>query len=160
MMLKKSKDRRFLRKPILKKVEAYTEILVLLNHENDAVVSDFGRLFPSAKLTVLVPRLQKEGNDRVPYSTYRKSDFNLTGKLKNDNLKQVLSQTYDLVLDLSSESKINDTLIKKIKGDFIIGGIASKNADLYDLQIEQQLCINQDIKALINHLTLLTQHGN
>jgi ADP-heptose:LPS heptosyltransferase len=159
-MLKKSKNKRILRRPILKKVEAYSEILVLMNLENDAVVSDFVRLFPSAKLTVLVPRLQKERNDRIPYSTYHKSDFNLTGKLKNDNLAEVLSRTYELVVDLSSESKINDLLLNRIKGDFIIGGIASKNSHLYDLQIEQQLCDKHDIKALINHLTLLTQHGN
>lgn len=159
-MLKKSKDRRILRKPILKKVEDYTEILLLLNSENDSTVSDIGSQFPFAKLTVLVPRSKKERNDWAPYSSYHKSDFSLTGKLKNDNLNQVLSRTYDLVVDLSSESKINDSLIKRIKGDFIIGGNASKNEDLYDLQIEQQLCIKQDIKALVNHLKLLTQHGN
>jgi|GEM_PF-3036862 len=159
-MLKKTNDKRLSRKPVIRKQSDYREILVLSDLKVTSLIESMSRFFPTARLTVLVPRLTKEMTDHTPYQSYHKSDFNLTGKPKNDKLTEVLSRAYDLVVDLSKTSKLNDSIFRRIQAGFFIGGNASTKAEYYDLQIEQQLIDNQNIAELINHLTLLTQHGN
>lgn len=145
---------------MIRKQGDYREILVLADLERESLVTSMTTFFPAARLTILVPRLTKAINDYAPYQSYHKSDFNLTGKPKNDKLTEVLSRAYDLVVDLSKTSKMNDSIFSRIQAGFFIGGNASTKAERYDLQIEQQLIDNQNIAELINHLTLLTQHGN
>lgn len=159
-MFKRLKNMRFSRKPILKKVANYTDLLILVDDEDDALIQTIKVNFSGANITLLLPRLNKEAEDRAPYCSYHKSDFNLIEKIKSIKLNEVLSRTYDLVVDLSTDSKLNELVFKKIKGNFLIGGSHKLNADCYDLQIEKRICDNKEITVLKNHLTILSQHGN
>lgn len=159
-MFKRNKNNRLKRRPILRKLGEYRELLILLDEKKEVLEKSVKNLFPTANFTLLIPRHTKEINDTPPYISYHKSDFNLTGELKNEKLNELLSRTFDLVVDLSEETKINLALMKKINASFIIGGSTSNKAAWYDLQIEQSVCESADLEKIKNHLTLLSQHGN
>lgn len=82
---------------------------------------------------------------------FRKSDFNLVGKLTNETLRNAINKEYDVVIDLSRGKSIAcDALLCKMKAKWKAGEFDTARAHLLDFMIDVKQ--DPDIKKLVQSL--------
>lgn len=135
-------------------------VLLITNSENTGLKRKVEELFDSASVYHLFPREIKEDRTVGFYYSVHNSDFNLTGTLKNDKLKNLEKMGVDLLLDLSFGSELLNYFVGRVKAGLKIGDINSSKAELYDLMIEFQANDIQNTDNIYNHLTNFTQNAN
>lgn len=148
------------RKPVLKPIDKYKEILFISDTEKNHLLTEITSIFKQAKISYLYSRTNKEDNSTTGIYTYHSSDFSLIGKIKNENLIQMLSINFDLVLDFSSFETLNQYLLKNLNYSFMIGKSNTEKSKMYDLLIENKLNDTEFIQAIKQNITLLSQNGN
>lgn len=151
------------RKPTLKSPGNHKKILLITNSDNPKLPTNLTVSYPNSELfflhsTTAGERKQQQSKEKV--YTYHKSDVNLTGKIKNDKLNQLLQIQFDLVLDLSDDEPIGTFLIKKLNQSFMIGLNGLKKSLLYDLITQKGLNEEDSLRIMTQHLTLLSQNGD
>lgn len=156
----KSRDKRPSRKPLLKKLADYREVLIFLNTDDETLKNELIVTFPQAKTTFVYPRKDKKTENESHDVTYHKSDFNLTGSIKSDKLKKITSISYDLVVDLTAENKISKILLTSLNQSFMTGRRGNNKSFLYDLLLNDSLSDQQIINEFKSIITLLSQDGN
>lgn len=91
--------------------------------------------------------------------TIHSGDISLTGKVKNDKLRELFKHQFDLILDLSDDDPIFTGMIEKIEASFLIGRSNSKRSFLYDLSVEGDWNNKELIPIITQQIKLLSQHG-
>lgn len=135
-------------------------LLLVTDSESKSVKRKTEELFPNASVYQLFPRDIKEDRSTGFYHTVHSSDFNLTGKLKNDKLMNLERMPTELLLDLSSGSELLRYFVNRSISALKIGNIASENASYYDLLVEFSPNEIQTLENIFEKLTTLTQHAS
>jgi ADP-heptose:LPS heptosyltransferase len=141
----------------LKKPADYKRILVLNKSDPRSFENLFKKIFPNAKIDFISIREKgkiPEGND---LNTVHLNDFNLTGSLKNDNLKQLTNKQFDLAVDLSENSMLLQYMLVLIQPNLTIGKINTNEYILYDLSVEKGSNDADFIKNIERNIILLSK---
>lgn len=147
------------RKPLLKSVEGFENILVIASEKNDEIEELVRKAFIHAKIVHLERREKKVEKIQSDNYTIHSSDISLTGKVKNDKLRELFKHQFDLILDLSDDDPIFTGMIEKIEASFLIGRSNSKRSILYDLSVEGDWNNKELIPIITQQIKLLSQHG-
>ena len=119
-------------------VNDYHKILYIKEEENESFKDKIQKVFPNSYPHHLYLReIKVDATIGHNYSVHE-SDFNLTGKLKNDKLIQLSKMQFDLIIDLSKNSTLLNYFIHQIPAKLIAGKMDAKNAFLHDLFVESQ----------------------
>lgn len=148
------------RVPILKPLDAYKEILIFSNEDKSALTDVISTIFKQAKITFCYERYQKEDDTGLNSYSYHLGDLNLTGKIKNDKLNQLVQTPFDLVLDLSNEEQLPLFILEKLNQSFMIGKKGLEKVYLYDLIIENYEKDGDFLNTIKQQITLLSKNGN
>ena len=135
-------------------------VLLVSNSENKTLKRKIEEQYGSASVYHLFPREIKEDRTRGFYYSVHKSDFNLTGALKNDKLRNLEKMQIDLLIDLSFGSEQLNYFVGNVKSGLKVGDISSPKSELYDFMIEFQPDEIQNAEKIYNLLTIFTQHAN
>ena len=142
---------------LLKKPDAFSKVLLVMNEPNANLVQKATTLFPKAYIYELYIRKEKEDHSLERRFTVHAADFNLTGHLKNDKLNRLLETEFDLVIDLSQDSALLTHLFFRLRSTLFIGKLGHNHADGYDLLLEQTGSDADFLDLIIKQLNLLTQ---
>lgn len=152
--------KRLERKPILRKLEVYREILILADTDKSGLVPTLKQIFPQAKAYFLSPRKEKEDTSKKDSFSFHISDLNFTGKVKNDKLKKVLNNRFDLVVDLSKNSPLNNFILSKLNHTFMVGSAENGKSLWYDLIVPSASNDKDFLKNIETQINLLSQNGS
>jgi hypothetical protein len=147
------------RKPLLKSVEGYENVLVIASEKNDDIEELVRKAFIHAKIVHLERREKKVEKIQSDNYTIHSGDISLTGKIKNDKLRELFKHQFDLIIDLSDDDPIFTGMIEKIEASFLIGRSNSKRSFLYDLSVEGDWNNKELIPMITQQIKLLSQHG-
>ena len=131
-------------------------ILLVSNNEDKGTKKILEEEFGKAKVHHLHLRDIKEDRTVGFYYSVHSSDFNLTGNLKNDKLKNLEKFSYDLLVDLSHDSELLDYFVNKSDASFKVGEFGSQKADSYDLMVNFSSKNSDSVLNVIKQLNLLT----
>ncbi|MDG1913302.1 MAG: hypothetical protein P8I55_01785 [Crocinitomix sp.] len=148
------------RKPVLKGLDRYHEILFIADTDQSQRLNELTSIFKHAKISFLYARKEKEDKSAHGNYSYHLSDLNLTGKIKNDKLNQMMQKQFDLILDLSTDTVLNQFLLKKISSTFIIGKKGIEKSEMYDLLVDEKVEEKTFIETVTQQIKLLSQNGN
>lgn len=148
------------RKPILRAIDHYREVLFIADNDQSHRLNEVSKVFRNAKISFLFSRDEKEDTSAKGSFSYHTNDLNLTGKIKNDKLKQMMQMQFDLILDLSADGIINLFLLKKLNGTFLIGKKGFEKSEIYDLLVSEKVDEETFIETIKEQITLLSQNGN
>ena len=133
--------------------------LLFISNDNPVHFKDeIQRNFPQAKISFLHPRKDKVSEAPQGYYDYHQADFNLTGKIKNDKINELLNTSFDLVIDLSDRNPLGDYLYSQLQYGFSVGCSKTEQDEKHDLIIRGNTDELACIKAANTQLTLLSQH--
>ena len=158
--LKKKSVADNLRHTFLLKPADIRSVLIISNSESKSLKRKVEEQYPDASVFHLYPREIKEDRTVGFYYSVHKSDFNLTGALKNDKLKNLQNKQVDLLLDLSSGSEQLNYFVGKVRSGLKLGDMNSSKSSLYDFMIEFQNDEIRNVENIYNHLMIFTQHAN
>lgn len=158
--LKKKTDQSINRNVWMRKPSEIRSLLLVTNHENKTVKRKVEELFPNASVYHLFLREIKEDRTTGFYHSVHSSDFNLTGKLKNDKLINLEQMPTELLIDLSAKSELLRYFVNRSVSALKIGNITSENASNYDLLVEFNPNEIQSLENIFDKLTTLTQHAS
>ncbi|WP_070138259.1 DUF6913 domain-containing protein [Crocinitomix algicola] len=151
--------KRLERKPILRKLDVYREVLVVADEDKSQLESFINAIFPRAKIYFLFPRNEKEDQTKTDVFSYHISDLNLTGKVKNDKLKKVLDNRFDLVVDLSKNLPLNNFILARLNHTFMVGSASNNKSLWYDLIIPEAKNDKELFEHIKTQINLLSQNG-
>lgn len=142
----------------LKKPSQFLKILVISNEKDEILISAAKNAFPNAEINSLCKRKEKEDKSESFHYTVHPSDFNLTGRIKNDKLNKLVAMGFDMVIDLSDDSIHLKYILSQIKSSLILGKIDEHEFQLHDLFFEGEN-INADfIRTVVTQLNVLTKN--
>jgi hypothetical protein len=147
------------RKPLLKSIEGFENILVISSEKNEEIEELVRKAFINAKIVHLDRREKKVEKIQSDNYTIHLSDISLTGNVKNDKLRELFKHQFDLIIDLSDDDPIFNAMIEKIETSFLIGRSNAKRSFLYDLSVEGDWNNKELIPILTQQIKLLSQHG-
>ena len=147
------------RTPILKSPDMVSSLLFISNDNPVHFREEIQRNFRHAKISFLHPRKDKLSEAPQGFYDYHEADFNLTGKIKNDKLTELLNTSFDLVIDLSDRNPLGDYLYSQLQYDFSVGCSNTEHDEKHDLIIRGNTDELACIKAANTQLTLLSQNG-
>ncbi|MDA7803082.1 hypothetical protein N8987_00715 [Crocinitomix sp.] len=151
--------KRLTRKPILRKLNVYREILIISDQDKSMLKTTITAIFPNAKIYFLSQRKEKEESAKNANFTFHASDLNLTGKVKNDKLNSLLDNRFDLVVDLSGNLPLNNFIIGKLNHTFMVGTEESGKGLWYDLIIKNTKSDQEFFENIKAQINLLSQNG-
>lgn len=154
--LKKRAQNNLSRTVWMKPIEEIRSILLVSNGEDKSAKKRLETEFPKAKVHLLHLREIKEDRTIGFYYSVHTSDFNLTGNLKNDKLKNLERFSYDLLVDLSHNSELLDYFVNKSDAACKIGEFGSAKANTYDLMVNFKSKSSETIENVIKQLNTLT----
>lgn len=157
--LKKKSERFTERRTYLMNPIEVKSVLIISNTENTGLKRKIEELFEAASVYHLFERDIKEDRTVGFYYSVHHSDFNLTGNLKNDKLKNLERLDVDLLLDLSSGSEQLNYFVSRMRSALKVGDITSHKAYLYDLMIEFKPNEIQNVENIYNQMMIFTQHA-
>ncbi len=142
----------------LKKPIEYLKILVITNQKDETLINETKIAFPNAEINALYLRKEKEDNSQQFNYTVHPSDFNLTGRVKNEKLNKLLFMGFDMVIDLSDDSVYLKFILAQIKSTLVLGKIGEHEYQQHDLFFDAEK-INADfIKTVVKQLNVLTKN--
>jgi hypothetical protein len=142
----------------LKKPNQFLKILILTNQKDESLINETKNAFPNAEINSLY--LRKEKEDKTPQFNYsvHPSDFNLTGRVKNDKLNKLLFMGFDMVIDLSDDSVYLKFILAQIKSTLVLGKIGEHEFQLHDLFFDAEKVNADFIKTVVKQLNVLTKN--
>ncbi|MBD3638583.1 MAG: hypothetical protein HUJ25_14615 [Crocinitomicaceae bacterium] len=143
----------------LKNPQTIKSLLLISNSSDQSLKKKVEELFSAASVYHLFPREIKEDSTTGFYYSVHKSDFNLTGKLKNDKLSNLEDMKVDLLVDLSSDSELLNYFVSRVQAGLKVGDINSNKVVFYDLLVEFEASDNQNAEIIFHHLNNFTQHA-
>lgn len=142
----------------LKKPNQFLKILLITNQKDEAMINEAKIAFSNAEINALYLRKEKEDKSQQFNYTVHPSDFNLTGRVKNDKLNKLLFMGFDMVIDLSDNSVYLKFILSQIKSTLVLGKIGEHEFQLHDLFFDEEK-INADfIRTVVNQLNVLTKN--
>lgn len=142
----------------LKKPNQFLKILVITNQKDDSLMMEAKNAFSNAEINALYLRKEKEDKSLQFHYTVHPSDFNLTGRVKNDKLNKLLFMGFDMVIDLSDDSIYLKFIVSQLKSTLILGKIGEHEFQLHDLFFDTEK-INADfIRTVVKQLKVLTKN--
>ena len=135
-------------------------VLLISNNDHKSLKRKVEELFPSSSVYHLFPREIKEDRTVGFYYSVHKSDFNLTGAVKNDKLRNLEKMQIDLLLDLSFGSELLNYFVGRVKSGLKVGDIKSSKAHLYDLMVEFESDELVTADNIFNRMMNFTQHAS
>jgi Family of unknown function (DUF6913) len=157
--LRKKVDLSLKRQAWLKNPDSIKSVLLVTNSDKKSIKRKVEELFTSASVYHLFPREFKEDRTVGFYFSVHKTDFNLTGVLKNDKLLNLKKMPIDLLLDLSAESDLLNYFVSQTNSDLKVGDMNSSKADLYDLMLEFGTADSDNIDIIYKHINTFTQNA-
>ena len=142
----------------LKSISQMRTILLITNGEEKSTKKSVESQFQNCAVHQLFIRPIKEDRAIGFYYTVHNSDFNLTGNLKNDKLKNLESIDFDLLIDLSEESTLLQYFINKSKAAMKVGKLNTCHIEQYDLLVKFQTTHSETIKEIFEKIKLLTDN--
>ncbi|UKN01891.1 hypothetical protein K6119_19395 [Paracrocinitomix mangrovi] len=158
--LKKKMNSPVSRHVVLMEPDKIKSVLIVTEKEDNTLKRKVEELFPSASVYHLFTRDIKEDNSKGFYYTVNKSDFNLTGVLKNDKLKNLESMQIDLLVDLSAEEGLLDYFVSRINATLKVGQMYTEKSSMYDLLIQLEGSKIQQIEKIYDQLKIFTINAN
>ena len=134
------------------------KLLLITNEEQKSIKRKCEELFQNASVLHLYEREIKVDNSKGFYYTVHKSDFNLTGKLKNDKLVNLSKMEFDLLIDLSSDSEELDYFLRTVRAGLKVGDLTTKDKTAYDLFLNFASKDSQAIEQIHTQLAYLTKN--
>jgi hypothetical protein len=131
-------------------------ILLVSNEESKSLKKMVEEVFSSSKVHHLFTRPIKQDSTVGFYYSVHPSDFNLTGKLKNDKLSNLENMPFELLIDLSSDTEILNYFISRSSVSLKVGKLNCKHGEFYDLFVEYSSTDSEYVKNIHKQLTLLT----
>jgi hypothetical protein len=156
--LKKKSKLPLNRSVILRNPSQVRTILLVTNEEEKSTKKNVEAQFPNCAVHQLYIRAIKEDRSIGFYYTVHNSDFNLTGNLKNDKLKNLESMDFNLLLDLSDNSTLLQYFINRSKAVMKVGEIGTDHIEQYDLLVKFQGSASATIKEIFEKINLLTKN--
>lgn len=144
------------RKIILKKHDQFQKLLLVCNQYDDKLVNKAKECFIHAEINSLYLRKQKKDTSGHFNFTVHSSDFNLTGKIKNDKLNKLTQTGFDMIVDLSENSDYLKYLISQTKNTLLIGKMDSSEKPFHDLLLSPENEKSDFIQTIIKQLNNLT----
>ncbi|MBK7129781.1 MAG: hypothetical protein IPM74_05250 [Crocinitomicaceae bacterium] len=145
---------------ILKKPEAFSKILIIAEKLDEEMMQQIGKVFSHAEINCCSLRKEKEDQSGKFRYTVHPSDFNLTGRLKNDKLTKLQSIQFDLTIDLSGDSDLLKYFLCTTKSSLIIGKMEHFESALYDIFLDAGQNNLQFIANIEKQLNQLQQYAN
>ncbi|MEO9531802.1 MAG: hypothetical protein ABJG68_13560 [Crocinitomicaceae bacterium] len=133
-------------------------ILLVTNEEEKSTKKKVEAQFPNCAVHQLYIRPIKEDRSVGFYYTVHNVDFNLTGNLKNDKLKNLESMDFDLLLDLSDNSTLLQYFINRSKAAMKVGKLNTNCIEQYDLLVDFGQSVDNTISEIFEKITLLTKN--
>ncbi len=133
----------------------YESVILIINKAEQIRHNALHHLFPSAKFTFLTLRTEKTDNSSGLNYTLHKSDFRI-GILRNDRLKTLLKNEFDLLIDLSDHPKLSYFSLN-INANLKAGCFNKYNNQHFNLFVENHEdseIVLKLIEEQINKLTL------
>ena len=156
--LKKKSNQPVNRSVFLRNPDQMKTIFLVTNEEEKSTKKIVEAQFPNCAVHQLYIRPIKEDRSIGFYYTVHNTDFNLTGNLKNDKLKNLVSMDFDLLLDLSDNSTMLQYFINKSRAAMKIGRLNTKHLEQYDLLLEFTRSVEQTVKDIFEQINLLTKN--
>jgi hypothetical protein len=142
----------------LKKPNQFLKILVITNQKDETLVNEAKIAFSNAEINALYLRKEKEDKSQQFNYTVHPSDFNLTGRVKNDKLNKLLFMGFDMVIDLSDDSVYLKFILAQIKSTLVLGKIGEHQFQLHDLFFDAEKKDSDFIKTVVKQLNVLTKN--
>lgn len=155
---KKNKSKEEDRKIILLPAAQYESIIVIIDKAEQIRHNQLHKLFPVATFSFLTTRSEKEDKSSGQNYTFRSSDRRF-GMIKNERLKELLQRNFDLLIDLSDQSKLS--LFSKIINANLKVGVFDKEENFnFDLLIKKTDAVEQMLESIAGQLNILTLNKN
>ena len=84
---------------MLKSVEGYENVLVIASEKNDDIEELVRKAFIHAKIVHLERREKKVEKIQSDNYTIHSGDISLTGKIKNDKLRELFKHQFDFLIN-------------------------------------------------------------
>ncbi|MCB9222784.1 MAG: hypothetical protein R2780_10640 [Crocinitomicaceae bacterium] len=144
----------------LKAPDDIKSVLIVSDQENQSLKRKVEELLPSASVYHLFLREIKEDRSTGFYHTVHKTDFNLTGALKNDKLINLEKMSTELLLDLSSGSELLKYFVNRSVSSLKIGNINTTSPSYYDLLVQYEADLSKTVDNIYDKLIKLTQNAS
>ncbi len=138
--------------------ESIEEVLIVLNDESSSKINDFLTTFKTLEKNAKVLILSKYKNERMGQKSsvieLTKKDFNLFGKPKSEQAKNIYSKQFDLLLTTDLfEGKLKKRF-QKLKAKTKIGLNLKEPNDFFDINMQTT---SNSIAHLINFTKEITE---
>ena len=143
------------RKIILLERKNYNQVIVLIDNPENIVHNVLHKLFPNAEFSFLTNRSEKVDISTGNNFTVHKKDFKFA-KLKNDRLVDLLSQRFDLLIDLSNENNNLKYFTDRIQSNLKVGCFDTTKNYHYDLLVAKSDNIKEILHQIEKQIDLLT----
>ena len=154
MGLKKHKTKAVDRQIKLLPSHHYESVILIINKAEQIRHNALHQLFPSAKFTFLTLRNEKADDSSGLNYTYHKSDFRI-GALKNERLKMLLTNTFDLLIDLSDHQKLS-YFSRQINANLKAGCFDKNNNQSFDLFVQKNPNSEEVLNSIADQINKLT----
>lgn len=141
----------------LKPIQQIKSVLLICNNEDKSIKKMVEESFPNASVYHLFEREIKEDRTVGFYYSVHTSDFNLTAKVKNDKLNNLLNMQLDLLIDLSSDSDMLDYFVCNAQSALKVGHMKSPKMEKYDLMLNLDGTNKHKIETILMQLYTLTK---
>ncbi|MFK8039022.1 MAG: hypothetical protein AB8B74_12075 [Crocinitomicaceae bacterium] len=149
-----TKNNHIERKINLLPVIQYKNIIVIINKAEQIRHNQLHLLFSNASFSFLTLRSEKTDDSNGLNFTLHKSDFRF-GTLKNDRLKILIKQEFDLLIDLSNNKNLS-YFSRVINAGLKTGCFNRANNQNFDLLVKHQDSIEKIINDIANQINILT----
>lgn len=146
------------RKVVLKPTRLFQKVLIISDFKLNEIQTLAKSIFSDAEIFTLYQRKEKLDNSTTNEFAVHNSDFNLTGKIKNDKLNQLLQMNFDLVIDLHQNSKSLYNLMLKLNASLFIGRLDQIENEFHDLYFNFKSNEHEFLKTIEQQITLLTKN--
>lgn len=146
------------RKVVLKPNNNFQKVLIISEFKLNEIQSLAKTIFSNAEIFTLFQRKEKPDNSTTNEFAVHNSDFNLTGKIKNDKLNQLLQMSFDLVIDLHQNSKSLQKLMMKLNASLFIGRLDQVENEFHDLYFNFKSSEHEFLKTIEQQISLLTKN--
>ncbi len=152
---KSDKKKNTSRRIVLRERSDFKKLIVLIDNPENIVHNVLHKQFPNAEFSFLTNRSEKVDISTGKNYTFNKKDFKFA-TLKNERLKDLLLQEFDLLIDLSQSNDNLRYFAEHIKADLKIGCFDTSKNYLYDILVEKKENIRKILEQIKIQLDLLT----
>lgn len=132
----------------------YETVLVIINKAEQIQHNLLHQAFPAASFSFLSMRNEKQDRSSGSNYTLHKSDIRF-GRIKNDRLKTLVNTNFDLLIDLSEHSKLND-FSQVLNANLKAGCFDKQQNNNLDILVKYSLTLKDVVKDIAQQIDKLT----